>query len=298
MRPAVLAVLLVLAIAPAAPADHRDANLPWPSLLPALPVTTAVQPRPVEGCPKAELACVDRLIERLERQWRELDAACDHRVLFARSYFRITQELRRDLARERPELFRHREWMLLLIAEFSNMYFGAFEGWEEGRPIPGAWQVAFDAAARGDVTAAQDVLLGSNAHVQHDLPLALAKLGLRTPGGASRKGDHDGVNTVNTRLFDELEDLFAARYDPSFTLLDLKPLPLDELAAMELVKLWREGAWRSAERLLLARTPAQRRRIERQIELSSRLWAELIRSFQIPGWRAVRDRWCRATAAP
>lgn len=278
-------------------ADHSDANPPWPSLLPTAPVTTEVQPHAVPGCPAPTLACVDDLLDRLDTQWRALDAACDHRVVFSRSYFRITQELRADLAADRPELFRHREWMILLITEFSNSYFAAYEGWEAGAAIPGAWQVTFDAAARDDVSAGQDVMLASNAHVQHDLPLALAEMGLRTPEGESRKGDHDAVNTVNTRLFDELEDEYAERYDPSFTLIDMKPLPLDELGAMEAVKVWREGAWRSAERLLLAPDAATRDAVEQQIEINSRAWAEAIRAGELPGWRKVRDAHCRAAQA-
>jgi hypothetical protein len=289
-----IALAAGLAAPPAALADHSDANPPWSSLLPTLPVTTAVQPHAVAGCPEPTIACVDDLLARLDAQWRELDAACDHRVLFSRSYFRITQELRADLAREQPELFLYPEWMIPLIAEFSNSYFAAYEGWEAGSPIPGAWQVAFDAAAHDDISAGQDVLLGSNAHVQHDLPLALAEMGLRTPSGDSRKPDHDAINTVNTRLFDELEDEYAERYDPSFTLIDMKPLPLDELGSMELVKMWREGAWRSAERLLLARTPAEREQVEQQIELTSRLWAEAISAGEMPGYRAMRDEYCRA----
>jgi hypothetical protein len=278
-------------------ADHNDANLPWPSLLPTLPTPNVPQPHAVLRCRRARIACIDRLLVRLRDQYERLDAACDHRVLFTRSYLRISEGLREDLARRRPRFFRYRRWMIYLIAEFSNSYFQAYENYERGSgPVPQPWRITFDEAARGDANGGQDVLLASNAHTQHDLPLALAEMGLNTRAGRSRKHDHDAVNEINTRVFDELEDEFAARYDPSFTLIDLKPSPLDELGTMELVKSWREGAWRSAERLVAARTPAERRRAEDMVRTTSTLWAEFIRSVKMPGWRAVRDAHCAATA--
>ena len=95
-------------------------------------------------------------------------------------------------------------------------------------------------------------------------------------------------------MFDGLEDYYAAHYDPQFTWIDLKPSPLDELGTMEMVKGWREGAWRNAERLMNARTPDERRRVEQSIETTAALWADFIRSGDQPGYRATRDAYCRA----
>ena len=299
-RSTAVAFLLAAGLAAGAPAsaDHSDANLPWPSLLPTLPTPNVPQPHGVPNCRRARIACLDRLVRRLRRQYRRLDAACDHRVLFARSYLRITEELRADLALRRPRLFRHKRWFIFVVSEFSNSYFRAYRNYERGAgPVPEPWRITFDEAAAGDAHAGQDVLLASNAHTQHDLPLAYAEMGLNTPAGTSRKHDHDAVNEVNSRLFDELEDEFAARYDPSFSLIDLKPSPLDEIGTIELVKSWREGAWRSAERLVAARTPEERRRAEDSVRTTATVWADFIRSGKPPpGWREMRDAHCRATS--
>jgi len=289
-----LAAAVCAAGAAPAAADHHASNLPWPYLLPAQPTSKKVQPHGVRNCRRSSIRCLDGLVRRLERQWRPLDAACDHRALFSLSYLRISEGLREDLGRRRPRFFRHRKWMQLVITTFSNRYFQAFAGYERGRPIPSSWRITFDEAARGDAHAGQDVLLASNAHTQHDLPYAYAEMGLRTRRGRSRKHDHDGVNEINTRVFDELEDEFTRRYDPTFALVDLKPSPLDELGSGELVKLWREGAWRNAERLVNARTRAQRRRVAASIETTSRVWAQFIASGRLPGHRALRDAHCRA----
>jgi hypothetical protein len=287
-----VAVLLALLMPALARADHHDANLPWPQALPPLPVSSEVQPRPVRNCRRPGMRCLRSLERRLRAQWRALDATCDHRALFALAYLRITQGLRADY----DELFPHRRWMQLVITTFSNRWFRWFRAYEHGRPLPDAWRITFDAAAAGDANGGQDVLLASNAHTQRDLPFVYAEQGMRTPAGDSRKPGHDAVNEVNTRVFDELEDYYAAHYDPFFSWVDMKPLPLDELGTQEMVKGWREGAWRNAERLLNAETPQQRREVAESIETNARIWAEFIAGPQMPGHRAVRDGFCQAAS--
>jgi hypothetical protein len=290
------AVAAVLAAAPAARADHGDANLPWPAALPPQEVSTAVQPRPVDNCRKATIRCVDDLLRRLRRQWKPLDARCDHRALWPFAYIQITKLIRADLAREVPRWFRHRKWFVYVVTDFSNRYFRAYAHHHAGRRdrVPYSWRVTFEAAAEGDFHAGQDILLASNAHTQYDLPHVYAKLGMRTPAGDTRKPDHDGVNEVNTRVFDFIEDEYARRYDPTFEWVDMKPSPLDELGSQEMVKGWREGAWRNAERLMNARTAEERSEVERSIAVTADAWADFIASGGLPGHRATRDAHCRA----
>ena len=296
-RSLLAAALTLLALAPApASADHGDTNLPWPAALPPMEVSTRVQPVPVDNCRRATIRCVDSLIRRLRAHWKPLDAACDHRALWPLAYLRITRGLRADLARERPRWFRHRKWMFSVIADFSNRYFRAYEVYRRGRlgAVPESWRITFEEALAGDAHAGQDILLASNAHTQYDLPRVYAKLGMRTPGGESRKGDHDGVNEVNTRVADAVQDDYTRRYDPTFEWVDMKPVPFDELGTQEMVKGWREGAWRNGERLMNARTAAERADVEASIRVTANAWAEMIRSIKLPGHRATRDAHCRA----
>ena len=291
-RVALTAVALTLASAPAALADHGDLDIPWPQLLPPQPTSTEVQPGPVKRCRDASIACVDQLVDHLKHQWRGYDRTCDHRAVIAYSYLKITQGLRADLAGDGDDLVHYKRWMTYLITTFSNRYRAAFHDWEVGEPVPEAWRITFQTADAGDANAGQDVLLFSNAHVQHDLPFALEEMGLRARDGASRKGDHDAVNRINTAVFDPIEDYIAAHYDPSFALIDAKPLPGDEIGTLELVKLWRETAWRNAERLLNAPDEAARDRVVADIDAYSTAWARLISSGGLPGTRAQRDAFC------
>lgn len=283
-----------LACAPATHADHNGLDVPWPQLLPSQPTTTEVQPSPVRRCRRASIECVNQLVEHLRRAWRRYDRTCDHRAVIAFSYLKITQGLRRDLAGEDEGLVRYDRWMTYLITDFSNMYRAVFADWDAGREVVQPWRVVFETAETGDANAGQDVLLFSNAHVQHDLPFVLERIGLRTQDGASRKRDHDAVNAINTAVFDPIEDYIAAHYDPSFELIDAKPLPHDEIGTLELVKLWRETAWRNAERLLNAPTPGARDQVAAEIASYSTAWANLISAGGMPGTRAQRDAFCAA----
>jgi hypothetical protein len=286
------AATLALAATPAA-ADHSNANLPWPEHLPPQEVSTKAQPGPLRNCRRARLRCVERVIGRMTRRWQRLDAACDHRAVFALTYLRTTEAFLQTIRTQR-RFFRHRRWVILEDVTFAAYYFRAFDRYARGQPVPDAWRIAFDAAGGGATNAGHDVFLGMNAHIQRDLPYVLARVGLRTPGGRSRKPDHDRVNRILTTVIDPVEDEISRRYDPMFTLADAKPAPVEELGALELLKSWREGAWRNAERLLSADSQSERSQVAQSIEAWSRIWAESIRSGQTPGYAAVRDAHCRA----
>ena len=297
MRPRALATLLVIGPLAAAPAGALAGpdpeNLPWPELLPPAPVPTSVQPHPVPHCRRVGIHCMDGLLSRLRIQWRALDRRCDHRALFSLAYLRITTGLRDDLARQHPRFFRYRNWMIDVIVDFSNRYFATLRDYARGRPVPESWRIAYDEDMHGDTSGGQDVLLASNAHTQHDLPYIYADMGMRTRRGASRKHDHDGVNEVNNRVFDGLESYYAAHYDQQFTWIHMTS-PLDHIGTLETVKGWREGAWRSAERLMGAKSASERRQVAQSIDVTANVWADMIRSGAVPGYRAQRDAYCRS----
>ena len=288
-------LLAVTGLAAAAGAREGSVpNPPWPQALPPGQVPIGPQPHPVPRCRRASIACVDQLARRLRVQWQHFDSRCDHRAVISYSYLQITRGLRRDLALPRPGLVRHRRYMTFLITSFSNLYFKAFRSWARGEPVTAGWRIAFETAADGDASAGQDVLLFSNVHVQHDLPFVLERIGLRAPNGASRKPDHDAVNEINARVFNPIQDYIAAHYDPMFDEFDAGPSPLDEIGVLELVKSWREQAWRSAERLLAAGSRAERARVVEQIKSTTTAWARFISGGGPPGHRQARDEWCRA----
>ena len=286
---------LALAAALPAQASLRDGYIPWPTLLPGLQVGPKGPPRPMPGCRHLRVRCVSRLVKRLHREWTSENARCDHRAIFSIAYERITRSIRNRLAHHTT--FRYRPWFISVVQAFSDEYFATQRRYDAGKAVPGAWRIYYQETASGNDNAGQDLLLASNAHTNHDLPYAYAAAGLLTPGGTSRKHDHDAVNAVNASVFKGLATYYAAHYDPFFDAIN-KTEPFDQLSTLQVVQTWRESAWREAEQLVMARNnPELLRAVEAEIESTSVAWANLIRSVQVPGYRATRDAYCQAHRA-
>jgi hypothetical protein len=230
-------------------------------------------------------------VKRLQRR-----LGCDHRAVFATTYLKLTQMARRTVKRK-PGFFRFPKYFFREDALFANVYFRTVRAWNRGEPVPDAWRIAFAAARSPHVNAGQDMLLGINAHVQNDMPFVLAALGLRNKGGTSRKPDHDKANLVLNAGYEPVVEAIRARYDPILSLTNSSWHPIDDVAGLEVVRGWRELVWRNAERLVNARSRAERTQIARQIELNAGLQAQLIALVPQPGYRATRDAYCKQQLA-
>jgi len=236
------------------------------------------------------MRCIDVEVARLRKaQWR---FGCDHRGVFATTYLELTKTLRRVL-HERPDFLRYPRYLYVEDALFANVYFRSVRRDRRGKPVPEAWRIAFDAARSKDLNAAQDMLLGINAHVQNDMPFVLAALGLRTRSGASRKEDHDAVNEVLDRAYANVVHAVRDRFDPQVGTTNSDATPLDDVAGLELVKGWREQVWRNAERLLNADDDAERRQVADQIKENAANWARGIAAVEQSGYRETRDAYCQ-----
>jgi hypothetical protein len=64
-------------------------------------------------------------------------------------------------------------WLTRLDVVFAGLYFGAVAGFLGGRSVPAAWNVLFAARYRPGIDRIQFALAGMNAHINHDLALAL-----------------------------------------------------------------------------------------------------------------------------
>ena len=286
------AICVGIALFVAAPAAHAQTpppDLPWPQLLPPAASPADVQPGPMPGCRRPTIACIDRVIRRLTKLRNRL--GCDHRAVFANTYLLLTKEIRRTVKRD-PNFFSDTNWLIYEDVVFANFYFAIFQ---RGAELPEAWRIAFDTAASGDQNAAQDMLLGINAHVQRDMPYVLATVGVRSPDGKSRKRDHDVGNQILAAGYEKIVRDTERRYDPLIAVTNSSATPLDDFAGLELVKGWREGVWRNAERILNARTDVDRRLVDESIERNAAEWARQIAAVPgPPGYRQQRDSYCLA----
>jgi hypothetical protein len=293
------AVLLVLALAiacaPPAPAENVEGLPNWPEVLPPRPDVSGQKVElEFDVCPRGRLRCPRRVVAEMADRWGPLDAECDHRAVFALTYLRTTEEYVRTVASD-PHFFSRPRWVNHEDGVFAELYFQAYDRYVDGKPVPEAWRIAFETNGSPNLTGLGDMLLGMSAHINRDLPYALAHVGLRKRDGRSRKPDHDRVNAFLERVVDPLQRELGERYDPIFGISDAEPLPIDEAAALSVVRAWRENAWRNAERLVAARDdPARLDAVRRSIELEAAAAARALRAANtVPGYTSVRDRRCR-----
>lgn len=239
--------------------------------------------------------CVDKVIRAMTKRYVPLLDACDHRGIFALAYLETTKEYQRASLESGffhdPEFVNHEDVV------FAQLYFDAYDAYARGdrAAVPPAWRVAFDAAADRSVTTSGDVLLGISAHINRDLPIVLATIGLVDPAtGASRKPDHDAVNGFLARV--QLDAPIRAAWDPTYA--SGAEVPGLGAAALSLIQTWRENAWRFAEQLVAAQTPEEEQRILQAIEAAAYDEALVLRaatSYVAPlQSSAERDAYCAA----
>jgi hypothetical protein len=288
-------VALIIPVSQQAAADDPPIFLDWPSLLPGL--LDEYQPSSANDCVAGRPHCVDATIREMERRFRSLGPACDHNAVFALAYLRTTQTYR--WARDQSGYFADTPWVNHEDAVFAKYYFAAYDNWAAGArgDVPQAWLIAFDAAAARQVNGSGDLLLGMNAHVNRDLPITLAAIGMATPDGQSRKPDHNKVNQfLNTVLQPLLEEL-AARFDSSILHIQT-PYGVGYTGLFQTLAVWREQAWRNGELLANATTPEARAVALQEIETYAATQALTIKtanSYVPPLTNSTaRDAYCAA----
>lgn len=97
--------------------------------------------------------------------------------------------------------WQHPEWLTRLDVIFANIYFAAIQSALSAGSTPKSWQALFESRTTGGIDRMQFALAGMNAHINHDLSLALLQADAEfniTPGISSR--EHDDFEHVNDLL--------------------------------------------------------------------------------------------------
>lgn len=221
----------------------------------------------VETCFAAILVEMDARLDRL---------GCSHAAPFAFTYLEMTRGVA-DAAAE-PGFFRVPAGVANIDAIFAQLYFDAFDNWEAGRldHVPGAWQMAFEAADRQSASAAADLLLGINAHITRDLAYAVAMV-LGADGDLSE--DPEDFVRINEVIAEVRAPMLAAasrRFDPALADLDIELDPSLGLDTVDLIGRWRDEAFELGERLARASGDTERLEIVAAIERNAVAGATLI----------------------
>ncbi|WP_425953673.1 DUF5995 family protein [Xylanimonas sp. McL0601] len=112
---------------------------------------------------------IDDVLERMDA----IDAALPHDdgvAYFNRMYRQVTHYV--DAAVDKG-FFQAGDFLERLDVHFGNLFFEAYAADREGRPVPPAWAPLFESRAKPRTHPIQFALAGMNAHICHDLPVAV-----------------------------------------------------------------------------------------------------------------------------
>ena len=180
-------------------------------------------------------AVIDQVVAELEAI--ALDAS-DATGYFPALYVRATREIAAGI---RDDRFENGERM----QRFATAFAGYFIRAQGPGPTPRCWRAAWDVADDPNLLITQHLLLGTNAHINHDLPQAVVEV-------AREDGDLQAVRTD----FDAVNGILAATMDSVIRDLDTVSRWSNEAAALGGGRLFnfsllvaRSRAWDAAERM-------------------------------------------------
>jgi hypothetical protein len=243
-------------------------------------------------CTSGSHRCVESVLRAMSREFHQLARRCDHKAIFQLGYLRTTEAYYESS--QIPGFYADVPWMHHYDAVFAEYYLAPQRSWARGdaAAVPPAWREAFAAAEGRELSAVGDFLMGMNAHINRDLPLVLAEIGLTAPDGSSRKPDHERVNAFLNQVGDDLSPEMAARFDPTWDTSADDDL-FTGLAVQQVIQEWRERAWTAA--WMMAYAPAPIPDLVRQaVETGAAEIARDIRAATAvtPEEAAARDAWC------
>jgi hypothetical protein len=204
---------------------------------------------------------------------------------FNKLYRHITQQVA-DLL-PTPQVV-DRTWLEVLDVEFARLYFRALELWNDDDPeTPDAWEVLFIRAQDERVDLMSAAALGVNAHINHDLALALIATWQRLgfPGDGRQHHDYLLINKIFFKEIPVLRRRFATAWQLE---IDRSVGGLDDWSQRVLVQTTRAMAWEQAELLWALRDdPENLARARRVLDRASAIAGETL----LIGNNALRILW-------
>jgi hypothetical protein len=122
--------------------------------------------------PASNTMSSDPIAEIIHRM-REIRDSLDPRdglACFNRMYLQVTELVRRNLV---EGFFEDDDFVGRLDVIFANLYFDNIDAVEVGQDLDPSWKPLFDARSNRAVWLIQFAFCGMNAHIEHDLPLAV-----------------------------------------------------------------------------------------------------------------------------
>jgi hypothetical protein len=157
---------------------------------------------------------VAEAIARMERIEAALPAT-DGIACFNRMYLEVTQQVDDRISQG---FFADAAFMSSFDTTFANVYFAAVDMLaNEPTNVPAAWQPLFEARSKAGIYPIQFALAGMNAHINHDLPIALVDT-FTTIDTAPEDGTHHADYQKVDVLLDAAEQSVRQSFESSVAL--------------------------------------------------------------------------------
>jgi Family of unknown function (DUF5995) len=192
--------------------------------------------------PPEPVTSVAGAIARMEAIGAALPAR-DGLACFNRMYLAVTQAVGADLGQG---FFADAGFMTSLDVSFANLYFDAAQAAGTPAAVPVAWRPLAELRGAAGIEPIQFALAGMNAHINHDLPVAVAgtcaELGT-APGDGAHLADFQKVDA----LLDAAEENIRRSFESAPELVfDSHLRAVDNLVAGWAINSARDLAWRNA----------------------------------------------------
>ena len=197
---------------------------------------------------------VSEVIDRLREISLGLPES-DGVAVFNGIYLTVTERIATEL--EAGSTFRDKAFMAELDVRFAGLWLAAHDTAVAGNKVPSAWAPLFEERSTAGILDIQYALAGMNAHIEHDLPLAVVATcrsrGV-TPRRRAVREDYEAVNDLLAQAEAEVRRSFVTVVGQH---LDEEVGPLVHLVNAWNIDKARDLAWVSAETIWATRQLTQ-----------------------------------------
>jgi hypothetical protein len=130
---------------------------------------------------------------------------------FNRLYMMVTGQVH---AAQNEGAWQSPAWLDRLDVVFAGLYFDALRASSSGQSVPSAWSAVFETRFQAGIDRIQFAVAGMNAHINHDLALALVEtnveLNVAPAGDGPEHRDYEAVNVILNGLMPATLTMLAA----------------------------------------------------------------------------------------
>jgi len=119
---------------------------------------------------KTDNQSIDEIIYSFDLLKNKYIEEQDHRLVFTYIYLESTKEIKKQIHKG---TYFYPAWVENVTVKFGNLYLKSINSYDNGESLPLCWKKSFDVNMTKKYYLSMQLLLGINAHINHDLAFAL-----------------------------------------------------------------------------------------------------------------------------